>query len=429
MACRIKIAIFEGGERLPMLVDSVTGTPLFLPSVYSVTAIRARNRAANTIGHALRAILHLYASADAQGIDLEVRFRRAKWLSVAEIDCLVRDASVPTKNLTPHALGPVSANRRVAARGLESARQPSKAGKHHQVDMGFAANRLRYMRDYLNWLALHQLGRMPRDSTIWSDADAARLQMTQAIDARLPTSGKRSILNAREGLSDDALEQVVGAVKVDSDANPWSREYVRHRNQLLVHWSYLLGLRRGELLGVKIEDVDFRKGEVTIRRRADDPLDPRPNQPNAKTRDRNLPLPTDLLEMTQHFIIQHRQKLYGARKNSFLFVADRTGRPLSMAAMTKVISTFREQHPEVSDDLSWHTFRFTWNDHFSELMDKNRIPEEREEKQRSYLMGWTEGSGSAKRYTRRHLRKKARNASLELQDKMLNGKKNGKHQE
>lgn len=425
MKLRIKIAIFNGGERLPMLLDATTGIPQFLPTVFIVTAIRSRNRAANTIGHALRAILHIYASARAQSIDIEDRFRRAEWLTVGEIDCLARDARVPTKNLTADAGGVVSESRRSVTRGLERARLAPKAGKHRQVNVAVAASRLRYARDYLNWLALHQLARMPRDTAGWSDADAARQQMAKAIDARVPVSGKQSILNAREGLSEEALEQVVGAVKVGSETNPWIREFVRHRNQLLVHWSYRLGLRRGELLGVKIEDVDFRKGEVLIRRRADDQDDPRQNQPNAKTRDRILPLPTDLLGLTETFIMKHRRNIPGARKNSFLFVADRTGRPLSMSAMTKLIAELRNQHPEVSSDLTWHTFRFTWNDHFSELMDQNGVTEEREEKQRSYLMGWSESSGSAARYTRRHIRLRARKASLELQNKLIKGNSNG----
>ena len=63
--------------------------------------------------------------------------------------------------------------------------------------------------------------------------------------------------------------------------------------------------------------------------------------------------------------------------------------------------------------------RHTWNDFYSEEMDKNRVGEEQEKKTRSYLMGWSETSGTAATYTRRHIRKKAQAASLQLQKNLI----------
>ncbi len=62
------------------------------------------------------------------------------------------------------------------------------------------------------------------------------------------------------------------------------------RNALLVRWFYELGLRRGEVLNVKIPDINFQSEELTVVRRADDPEDPRKDQPLVKTRDRKIPL-------------------------------------------------------------------------------------------------------------------------------------------
>ena len=58
------------------------------------------------------------------------------------------------------------------------------------------------------------------------------------------------------------------------------------------------------------------------------------------------------------------------------------------------------------------------------MMDARGVSEEREEKQRSYLMGWSEFSGTAAKYTRRHLRNRAKGVSLELQDKLIKGRGN-----
>jgi hypothetical protein len=51
------------------------------------------------------------------------------------------------------------------------------------------------------------------------------------------------------------------------------------------------------------------------------------------------------------------------------------------------------------------------------------VPNAKEEKMRSYMMGWKEGSGTAATYTRRHTERMAREAQLKLQ-----GRRNGGQQ-
>jgi hypothetical protein len=46
---RIRTIVTGTGERLPLLLDRASGVPLFDPTVFAVTEVRARNRAANTI--------------------------------------------------------------------------------------------------------------------------------------------------------------------------------------------------------------------------------------------------------------------------------------------------------------------------------------------------------------------------------------------
>jgi len=51
--------------------------------------------------------------------------------------------------------------------------------------------------------------------------------------------------------------------------NPWRNLDARIRNGLIVRMLLDLGIRRGELLGIEIRDVDFRKNELTIHRTPD----------------------------------------------------------------------------------------------------------------------------------------------------------------
>ncbi|MEM5332279.1 site-specific integrase, partial [Paraburkholderia sp. JHI2823] len=186
---------------------------------------------------------------------------------------------------------------------------------------------------------------------------------------------------------------------------------------LIVRWFIGLGPRRGELLGVKVRDVDFRKCEVFIARRPDDPSDPRPNAPNAKTRDRMLPLSNDLVRRTQQYIVKERQLYPAARKHPFLFVAN-GGAPLSLRALNEIFKPLRTKHPEF-EALFPHLLRHTNNYNFTKTADAKGMSPAEEEKTRSQMMGWSETSGTAATYTRREIERKAREASLELQNKMV----------
>ena len=66
----VRTVIFESGERFPVLIDRDSGMPLFDPTVYCVSALRARNKATNTIDQALRSIMVLLTFLKRNEIDL-----------------------------------------------------------------------------------------------------------------------------------------------------------------------------------------------------------------------------------------------------------------------------------------------------------------------------------------------------------------------
>jgi integrase len=149
-----------------------------------------------------------------------------------------------------------------------------------------------------------------------------------------------------------------------------------------------------------------------------DATDPRKVQPNVKTRAREIPLSQLLQDKTNAYVVKYRSALQAARKHRFLFIASDSGAPLSIPSFAKIFNVLRAKNPALPRNLFAHLLRHTWNDRFSEEMDKRGVSEETEKKTRSYLMGWSETSGSAATYTRRHVRKKAQEASLRMQGRM-----------
>ena len=68
-------------------------------------------------------------------------------------------------------------------------------------------------------------------------------------------------------------------------------------------------MRRGELLNIRISDLNFRESTVVVLRRADDLSDPRTNQPKVKTRGREIPLSKGLLDKTNAYIMNVNRRL------------------------------------------------------------------------------------------------------------------------
>lgn len=405
-----------------MLIGS-DGSPVWGPMVFALTELRARNRAASTIENTLRALMILLAFLEQRGIDLDQRISCGRIFGLDEIEDLVRICRLPVEDVGDMGSdGQISEMRRSAV-SLERYRSRRIVQDHKEIVPAYSATRLRCIRDYLKWSAVNRMSRLDGNSEMRLAIDAATRFLVEGIDARLPPAESRGVLSGREGLEPEVVSELLRVIQADSSDNPWCDEHSRHRNELIVLWLYYLGLRRGELLGIRVSDIDFRKGTVVIARRADDKNDPRRRQPNAKTRAREIPLGSDLLERTSNYVMTSRAKLPGAKKHGFLFVTSDTGRPISIPAFSKIFVVLRAKCKNLPRNLFAHLLRHTWNDRFSEEMDRRGVAEETEKKTRSYLMGWSETSGSAANYTRRHVRKKAEQASLSMQEQIFNGGK------
>lgn len=120
------------------------------------------------------------------------------------------------------------------------------------------------------------------------------------------------------------LDTLFEVIKPGSDLNPFSID-VQRRNRLMILLLFYLGIRGGELLNIRIQDIDFSTNRIRIFRRADELADSRTNQPHAKTRDRLLPLAESLVQELHSYIIQDRRKVRNAKKNDYLFVTYKLG--------------------------------------------------------------------------------------------------------
>lgn len=415
MAYSIKMAKFADGERYSLLLGP-DGLPDFFATLFATTQIRNASKAANTIKANLDAIRTLYAWAEENGFGLIDRLARRQFLSNQEIESL-RQFVQKTRRPT----GKVSGSSKVVrlaprASRKESARSPAMVAPDPRISRDTQYIRLTYIAKFLEWVSQRLVERDAQrvDETIH---EQIRRMHARVLSLR-PPRPRGSTLNARRGLDEAAQKRLLALVVPGAPENPFQPK-VQRRNELIIRLLLFLGIRQGELLALKVSDFDFQSSDVVIPRRSDDAEDPRTNQPKAKTLDRRIPMATDLIDRVHRYVMEDRHGVRPACRHSFLLVTHKKGpyfgSPLTSPGLQKVVATIKAAAGVDLYQLCPHVLRHTTNDNFSRLMDEQGVGEAQEQKMRSNMMGWEEGSGTAATYTRRHTEEKAREAMLKLQ--------------
>lgn len=172
---------------------------------------------------------------------------------------------------------------------------------------------------------------------------------------------------------DAALEELIGPIKgADGryqvplrfqDANPW-KPSTRLRNWIAYRLGRELGLRRGEIGKIRIDDIQSISGEtvVAVRRRPHDTADTRhsSNRPKVKTVERVLPVSSVLTQGLKQY--QHTLLRDGGRRSAqtpyLLVTAD--GAPISGTSLDKMWVAPNRVLAELR--MSWHVLRHTWGE-------------------------------------------------------------------
>lgn len=383
--------IGSDGERFSVLVDK-EGMPLFYPTLFSTWVLRASSKAANTITNSLNALKALCAWEERVGVQLESMFSRSELLDQNQIRdlCDFLQRSLLTDK----------------GKKVTSLRRKPKV-----VSASTHYFRLTVVANYVEFLA-HRVA---------PQLDATRItKMVVSIKAHRPGKPYKSDPDRDEiYLSEEVIQVIQDALKPDSPKNP-ARDYgIQMRNALMFFILKLTGVRRGELLNLRVSDFDFGANTMAVVRRPDSPRDTRRHQPTAKTLPRLLRIAPSLIKQIKDYVVDHRRGVPGAKRHDYLFVTHKAGptqgAPMSLGAFNKWIGLIAE----IVDGAGFHghALRHNWNYQFSKLADERGYTPEEEEKTRSYWMGWSETSGTAATYNHRHTKEKAQQAGLELQER------------
>ena len=396
MAISIQSFVMENGERYCLLVESGSGVPLFYPNLFITTQVRNASLSFASMESALSSISVLLKFSDEHEIDLVERLRSGVFLKLNEVDAL---ADYCQFNLSSK----VAANKVIS---LAKVRKPRVANET-------VYRRLSVIAKYLEWLGTLL--------SVSGAVDQRKLSaVVKKIRSRRPVKKGRNQSLVEKGLTDEQVDLLFEVFRPESDLNPFEGDSTKVRNRLMFLMLHYLGIRMGELLSIKVKDVDFSNNQIVIARRADEKSDPRVDQPLVKTMDRRIPVKESLAAEIHNYVMNYRRKELAARKHEYLFVVHKpgptSGQPVSKATYNKVMTTVKALSPKLID-FTGHALRHKWNERFSQLMDSmDESPDEAQQEQlRSWLMGWKQGSGTAAHSNQRYIKNKANEASLKLQ--------------
>ncbi|SPX82037.1 tyrosine-type recombinase/integrase [Moraxella ovis] len=382
-----KNLIADSGERFVLLMQNggypEFWTTLFLTSVSRKKSSPTARKHADTLIH-LNLIEELIFKESIPQIILSLKkdcSRREQilasemLLTVSEISSLIDWCGVTTKELRKFE----NSRGRESITVLELHTQIKKHPRE-RVQVNEQKNRVKIISDYLSFIAYQILKLDPNfagykkiiDNTVGYLADQISMYKL-----------RRSIENP-DAKSPPPLvfEYVMQLVNPDNECNPYT-DLVKNRNFIILSILFETGMRSGELLQLKIEDIDFSENTIKIKRRHNDAQDKyRAIEPNAKTLERELPISEDLANKIRNYILKERSVIPIAKKHPFLFVSHKgvnAGKPLSIVQLCFLINNLndnkylkaylKENNIKLEKPITRHGFRHNFNNILSQKID------------------------------------------------------------
>ncbi|MDC8829707.1 tyrosine-type recombinase/integrase [Alteromonas gilva] len=414
---KIKRVRMNDGESYCILLNE-DNFPLPYQNLFLTQQRRNAGASSSSCYIALEHLRFLEEVCDMMSIDLVQRCLKGDFLSEEELETISLWAGRTVEALRNHikALKKKTVKtKRPENKKLESARATIVTKHDDSVLPSTQYNRMTTFAEYIGWLE-RKLNRAA------SSNSEELLKRKRPPKLSMPDEFNPSRFKS---LSKHQMARVLDVVRPDSPDNPWNNVGLCYRNQLIVNLLEATGIRRGELLRLRISDIKRHAskghGAIVVRKKTDSD-DDRIDRPEAKTLGRVVPLDKRLLNLIDDYVVKYRANVRGAEKIDYLLVTHnhrvRYNQALSKAAINKVC---RELAGAVGFKVHPHAFRHSWNDRFSENADarikKGHTTPEKSEMDRRKLMGWTASSSMARWYSKRFEERRAMETGLSLQKK------------
>lgn len=390
---RAKAIRFESGERFPLLLRPDSALPVldvidFSLAYHRIMSINSGKARVAAIGMFLDWAFDL-------NIDVDERFGSGDLFNVAEVESLA---------------GYLRLSRRHKIRVGNDDVPAAIIGKTH-------SDRIDWILHYMNW----RVDSVAQSMAIGDARVPALIERMRRIQEQLKKLKGKGGGKVRLGLTEEQQVRLFEIVRPDSPENPFHAE-TRYRNFMLLLMFFELGVRRAEPLVLKSQHVHLHgpNPRITIEANPHDPDERRTEPPLVKTAGRTLPLSPLLAETMNTYILKHRSKVPGAKKNPFIVLESTEGRAMSLYSLYDIFVVLRDRFQDVfPPDFSTHVLRHTWNDRFRAVAKQRGLTHPEEKQINNYIMGWTKTSQQAGNYSQREIERQATDLLVRLQHQLL----------
>ena len=268
-----------------------------------------------------------------------------------------------------------------------------------------AKQRIEAVRDYLAFL-YEKLGDC---LTRYEAVDDVKRRIDRKIKATSP-GWKKTRIDKMKGLTNWERNRLLVVMHPDSAENPFADKSIKLRNYIILLLGIDMGLRRSEMLLIKISDIHWHSRQLSVVNLEDESIDPRTMAPQFKTHERMLVMSDDLYEAISQYEskFRYRKNHTGtsqARKHPFLLVAHRRneGKPMSIKALDgvfprvgEVVPKLTHIHPHVLRHDAVYTMLESMREDLEKLTPEDRTTQV--QKTLTWMFGWSCESNMPGRY-------------------------------
>ncbi|MBT5230453.1 MAG: site-specific integrase [Methylococcales bacterium] len=398
------MGVMINGYRAKVLVKD--DMPVFYPNLYAT--LELSNRALNTQKKYLEHIGLFEDYLEYESIDLIARLEqrpKSSYLTDEEVSRFVSDAGFQKATLDKKYAGV-----RLLPAAFES------VGRVH------AQQRLEAVRDYLIFL----YDKLGDHSTRYEAVDDVSKRYSRKIKAAKP-SWKKTKIEQMKGLTQQERDRLLGIMHPESADNPFANKALKLRNYIVLLLGLDMGLRRSEMLLIKISDIHWHSGELAIVNLEDERMDTRIEAPQFKTHERQLVMGDDLSWAIRDYVDNYRVLNKGpseAKKHPFLLVSHRRneGKSLSIKALDGVLPRvsatapeLKHIHPHILRHDAAYTLLESMRDELEVLTPEDRTTRVR--KVLTYAFGWSSESNMPGLYGAKFWKEEADKAMKKRSDK------------
>lgn len=355
----VEVILHDSGELLPILLDD-DGMPIPLPNEFILSK---RKVSSNTLIRNLREIKILYEWFHIHNIDIYERLIQKKPFTEAEI---------------------IGSLVEFLRRDHEKRHKTSKIA----VKPDTFNQRLITIKQFLNWYIEVYIGTLPFTSNNYQYYITYKTSLISLLDRcfiKSPPTNK----SLSKGLSSSEQSNLIKLIKPKKD----SQNPIEYRNYIMVMLMLSFGLRPGELLSLRVEDIQLGGiSSIRVHRRPPDANDKRKQRPQIKRNGRTLSINDKALAKELDIYITKWREMLDQRNQTSIewdyLILNRDGKPLSLASITQYFQILKGKYVElVPPNFSPKTLRHTFSSSMERLLRDAGVEEDNRKKALAYLRG------------------------------------------